>query len=60
MDTIIDEIIAYPEIKSYILINNYTGEERIVCDAQLKQAFSPEDLAKIRSNRNDYWLLIEK
>lgn len=57
MDAIIQEIKAFPELKSYILINNYTGEETVVSEPHLIAVFGKDDFIKIKSGRSDYWLL---
>ena len=59
MDVIIDEIKAFPELKSYILVNLDTNEERAVTMNQLVTAFGPQ-LPNILNGRSNYWLVIEQ
>lgn len=59
MNAIIQEIKSFPELKSYILINNYTGEETIVSEPHLISAFGKDGFIKIKSGRSDYWILID-
>jgi hypothetical protein len=47
----------HPEIKKYTLTNLYTNEETLVTKEQLLAAFGEEGFLKIKSGRNDAWLL---
>ncbi|UQS93681.1 hypothetical protein AC4_101 [Acinetobacter phage AC4] len=54
------DIITYPEIPTWTLINLYSGAELIVTEAQLVQAFPDETMRmKIMSNRSPAWAVIE-
>ena len=53
-----NELLTFPELKRYILISTFSGEEHIVTDKQLRDAFK-EDYDKISSNRHPAWLVSE-
>ena len=55
----LNDLLAYPEVKTYTLINLYSKDENIVTEQQLKEAFSEENLMMIRSGRSEAWTLIE-
>ncbi|AEO97036.1 hypothetical protein CPTAKMNP4_050 [Salmonella phage vB_SenM-AKM_NP4] len=52
------QLLAVPEIKRYILTNNFSGEDHLVTEIQLRDAFKDE-YVKIMSNRNTAWTVIE-
>ncbi|AZU98740.1 hypothetical protein vBAbaMPhT2_236 [Acinetobacter phage vB_AbaM_PhT2] len=55
-----NDIITYPEIPTWTLINLYSGQELTVTEAQLVQAFPDEtERMKIMSNRSPAWAVIE-
>lgn len=51
-------LLTIPEIKRYILRNNFSNEEHIVTESMLKNAFKSE-YTKIMSNRNEAWTVID-
>lgn len=51
-------LLAIPEIKRYVLINNFSGDENLVTEKQLQIAFKDE-YVKIMSNRHDAWTVTE-
>lgn len=53
-----NELLTFPEIKRYVLINNFSGEEHIVTENQMKSAFGNE-YDKISSNRHPAWMVTE-
>lgn len=56
----INDLITYPEIQTYTLINNFTGQEVVVTEGMLKTAFPREmELMRIKSGRHKAWTLIE-
>jgi hypothetical protein len=58
--SVFSDLETYPEFKTWTLINLFTGEERLVTDAMLEQAFTDEsELMKIKSGRSKAWSLIE-
>lgn len=59
MDVVLNEIDTFPEIKKFSLVNLFTNEERIVTHKQLVDAFGETELNKIKSGRNNAWLLTE-
>ena len=56
---ILNVLETFPEIPKWTLTNLFTGEESLVTMAQLLEAFGEEGLMKIKSGRNDAWLLTE-
>jgi hypothetical protein len=52
------QLLAVPEIKRYVLTNNFTGEENLVTEAQLRDAFK-DQCDKIMSNRNSAWTVTD-
>lgn len=54
------DIITYPEIPTWTLVNNYNGQELTVTESQLVQAFPDEQTRlKIMANRSPAWSVIE-
>lgn len=48
-----------PEIRSYHLTDEYGRINLVVTDDDLKGAFSEEDIRKLKSNRHQYYTLVE-
>ncbi|ADG60010.1 hypothetical protein Acj9p110 [Acinetobacter phage Acj9] len=60
MDLILNELEAFPEIESFILLNMLTNEERRVTNADLIRAFPDEETRlKIKGGRHKVWYLYE-
>ena len=59
MDITLGELHAYPEIKSWTLVNLFTNQETIVTEKMLLDAFESDELMRIKSGRSDAWILIE-
>lgn len=55
----LNELITYPEIETFILINLFTNEEIVVTEQHLKNAFTEEELMKINSGRSNAWLIFD-
>lgn len=51
-------LLTVPEIKRYILTNNFSGEEHIVTEQMLRNAFGNE-YYKIMANRNSAWFVTD-
>lgn len=56
---ILNDLECYPELKRYVLLNNFNSDEIIVTEQMLKDRFSDDDLAKIRTGRHKYYMLID-
>lgn len=56
---ILNDLETFPEIPKWTLTNLYTNEDIVVTYAQLVEAFGEEGLMKIKSGRNNAWLLTE-
>lgn len=52
------QLLTVPELKRYVLRNNFSGEEHIVTEAMLQNAFKSA-YTKIMSNRNDAWTVTD-
>ncbi|UPW39338.1 recombination endonuclease subunit [Escherichia phage vB_EcoM_ESCO47] len=50
------QLLAVPEIKKYVLTNTFSGEEHIVTEEMLKNAFKNE-YYKIMSNRSNAFIV---
>lgn len=48
-----------PEIRSYNLTDPTGIVDVIVTDDDLKRAFSEDDIRKLKSNRHNYYTLVE-
>lgn len=53
-----NELLTFPELKRYVLTNNFSGEEHIVTEQHLKDAFGKQ-YDKISSNRHPAWTVSE-
>lgn len=51
-------LLAVPELKRYVLVNNFSGDEHLVTEDYLRNAFTSE-YDKIMSNRNPAWFVYE-
>lgn len=51
-------LLTVPEIKRYVLQNNFSGQEHIVTEQMLKDAFKSE-YTKIMANRNAAWTVTD-
>ncbi|MCO0615539.1 protein GP45.2, partial [Lutimaribacter sp. EGI FJ00015] len=49
---------TFPELKRYVLTNNFSGEEHVVTEQHLKDAFGKQ-YDKISSNRHPAWTVSE-
>lgn len=56
---ILNELAVYPDIQTLTLVNLFTGDEMIVTESQLIEAFGEDEVLKIKSNRNPAWMIIE-
>lgn len=56
---VLNDLETFPEISKWTLTNLFTDEETLVTKAQLLEAFGEEGLMKIKSGRNNAWLLTE-
>lgn len=56
---ILNELAVYPDIQTLTLVNLFTGDEMIVTESQLIDAFGEDEVLKIKSNRNHAWMVIE-
>lgn len=52
------QLLVVPEIKRYVLLNTFSGEEHIVTEQSLRDAFK-EHYQKIMSNRSNAWFVYE-
>lgn len=59
MDLILNELKTYPELKTFTLVNLLTNQEHIVTEAQLKDAFSENEINKMMTNRSKAFLVYE-
>lgn len=52
-------LLCYPEIKRYILRNEYSGAERLVTMEMLESIFesNESELEKVKSGRSRFWFL---
>lgn len=52
-------LLCFPEIKKYILRNEFSGAERLVTIEMLDSIFEekPDELQKIKSGRSKFWFL---
>ena len=55
----LNDLETFPELSKWTLTNLFTNEETLVTKAQLLEAFGEEGLMKIKSGRNNAWLLTE-
>lgn len=53
-----DHLQVAPELRRFVLVSNFSGEEHIVTDAQLRSAFK-EEYDKVSSNRHHAWIVYE-
>ena len=51
-------LLAVPEIKRFVLVNNFSGDEHLVTEEFLRNAFKSE-YVRIMSNRNPAWFVYE-
>lgn len=56
---VLNDLETFPELSKWTLTNLFTNEETLVTKAQLLEAFGEEGLMKIKSGRNNAWLLTE-
>lgn len=52
------QLLVVPEIKRYVLLNTFSGEEHIVTEQSLRDAFK-DQYQKIMSNRSNAWFVYE-
>ena len=52
-------LLCYPEVKRYILRNEYSGAERLVTMEMLESIFesNESELEKVKSGRSRFWFL---
>ncbi|AJT61025.1 hypothetical protein [Vibrio phage XZ1] len=55
----LDNYQSMPEIKHWVIIDAFTGEEKIIPEAQLLEAFGKERWLKITSGLDDYFTAYE-
>lgn len=55
MDIVLNELQTVPEVESYTLGDNISGQERIVTKEHLIEVFGEDGFYKILSGRNDAW-----
>lgn len=54
-----NDLECHPEIKRYILVNNFSDDENIVTEFNLKNAFTESDIMKIKSGRHTGFTLFD-
>lgn len=52
-------LLCVPEVRQWMLVNLFNGQERLVAKHMLNEAFgnNPEELQRILSNRSKNWFL---
>lgn len=50
-------LLAFPELKRYVLVNLFSDERHLVTDEMLKSAFKENEYNKVMSNRNPGWMV---
>ncbi|AUR85836.1 hypothetical protein NVP1081O_101 [Vibrio phage 1.081.O._10N.286.52.C2] len=55
----LDNHVSMPDVKHWVIIDSFTGEEKILPESQLKEAFSPDRWLKITSGLDDYFTAYE-
>lgn len=48
-------LLTLPELKRYVLVNLFSGDEHLVTEEMLRNAFKGNDYDKLMSNRNPGW-----
>ncbi len=50
---------SMPDIKHWVIVDNFRGEEKILPEAQLLEAFGEERWHRITSGLDDYFMAYE-
>lgn len=53
-----NELLTLPELRKYLLTSNFSGEEHVVTEQMLRDAFG-EEYDRISSNRHPAWMVID-
>ncbi|PXM00542.1 protein GP45.2 [Klebsiella variicola] len=50
-------LLAFPEVKRYVLTNLFSDEKHLVTEEMLRDAFTGNEYNRVMSNRNAGWMV---
>lgn len=59
MDDVLNELLTYPELKTYTLVNLLTNQEHQVTEQHLESAFSQQQINTMLTGRSKAFLLYQ-
>ena len=51
------QLLAFPELKRYVLVNLFSDERHLVTEEMLQDAFTGNEYNRVMSNRNAGWMV---
>ncbi len=59
MSTTLDNHMSMPDVKHWVIVDSFRGEEKILPEAQLLEVFGEDRWRKITSGLDDYFTAYE-